>query len=65
MRTVYNNYCRYTVGQGRLIYDPQDPKMSCTQFVKLCWDMGVVQSNGGTWGWCSPMVGHGGGAVQW
>ena len=40
------NYCKYTVGQGRLTYDESDPKMSSTQFVKLCQDLGLVQPNG-------------------
>ena len=37
---------RYTVGQGRLTFDENDPKMSSTQFVKLCQDLGLVQPNG-------------------
>uniref|UniRef100_A0A7S0S286 EF-hand domain-containing protein n=1 Tax=Chlamydomonas leiostraca TaxID=1034604 RepID=A0A7S0S286_9CHLO len=46
LKRVYVNYCRYTVGQGRLTFDEADPKMSSTQFVKLCQDLGLVQPNG-------------------
>jgi hypothetical protein len=46
LKIVYTNYCRYTVGQGRLVFDENDPKMSSTQFVKLCCDMGFVQPVG-------------------
>eukprot|EP00955_Chlamydomonas_euryale_P022762 240341-Chlamydomonas_euryale.AAC.26 len=43
---VFINYCKYTVGQGRTAYDESDPKMSSTQFVKLCHDMGLMQPTG-------------------
>lgn len=46
MKKVFLNYCKYTVGQGRSTYDENDPKMSSTQFVKLCQDLGLVQPNG-------------------
>lgn len=46
LKRVFVNYCRYTVGQGRLSFDPADPKMSSTQFVKLCQDLCLVQPNG-------------------
>lgn len=46
MQKVFLNYCKYTVGQGRSTYDENDPKMSSTQFVKLCQDLGLVQPNG-------------------
>ena len=46
VKRTFNNYCMYTVGQGRSTYDENDPKMSSTQFVKLCQDLGLVQPNG-------------------
>ncbi|KAF5838361.1 hypothetical protein DUNSADRAFT_2971 [Dunaliella salina] len=46
LKLVYTNYCRYTVGQGKLIFDEADPKMSSTQFVKLACDLGVLQPTG-------------------
>ena len=39
LKRVFVNYCKYTVGQGRSAFDPNDPKMSSTQFVKLCQDL--------------------------
>ena len=46
VKRTFVNYCKYSVGQGRLTYDENDPKMSSTQFVKLCQDLGLVQPNG-------------------
>ncbi|GAX77465.1 hypothetical protein CEUSTIGMA_g4909.t1 [Chlamydomonas eustigma] len=46
IKRTFINYCKYTVGQGRLNFDENDPKMSSTQFVKLCQDLGLVQPNG-------------------
>ncbi|KAF5838406.1 hypothetical protein DUNSADRAFT_2942 [Dunaliella salina] len=46
LKLVYTNYCRYTVGQGKLIFDEADPKMSSTQFVKMCCDLGFLQPAG-------------------
>ena len=43
---VFVNYCKYTVGQGRTAFDEADPKLSSTQFVKLCNDMGLMQPTG-------------------
>lgn len=39
LKRVFVNYCKYTVGQGRSAFDVNDPKMSSTQFVKLCQDL--------------------------
>lgn len=41
-----------TCPQGRLVFDEHDPKMSSTQFVKLCQDLGLVQPNGEGAGVC-------------
>jgi hypothetical protein len=46
IKRTFINYCKYTMGQGRLNFDENDPKMSSTQFVKLCQDLGLVQPNG-------------------
>ncbi|MEW5310082.1 MAG: hypothetical protein WDW38_001913 [Sanguina aurantia] len=46
LQRVYTNYSKYTVGQGRLIYDEANPKLSSTQFVKLCQDLGLLQPMG-------------------
>ncbi len=46
LKRVFLNYCKYTVGQGRSTFDEAEPKMSSTQYVKLCQDLGLVQPNG-------------------
>lgn len=46
LKCLFKNYCRFATGQGRLIFDEQDPKMSGTQFLKVCEDMGCISPVG-------------------
>ncbi|GFH06866.1 uncharacterized protein HaLaN_01576, partial [Haematococcus lacustris] len=46
IKRVFCNYCKYTVGSGRVTYNEAEPQMTSTQYVKLCQDLGLVQPSG-------------------
>lgn len=50
LRTVFRNYARLSIGQGRVYATGDQPHMNMAQFHRLCQDAGFMEPEGeGLW----------------